>query len=127
MVYQDHINNICSVLSHFLHPQAATSPLQDMALGTHFKPVLGDEKVQGSSVRRVVFCSGKYFYQLDKQRQKTSNTDTAIVRLEVSSTIYSMIELIGCEAQQILKGVYKAALFYVGQNVALHPLSCSMC
>ena len=83
--------------------------------------------MQGSSVRRVVFCSGKYFYQLDKQRQKTSNTDTAIVRLEVSSTIYSMIELIGCEAQQILKGVYKAALFYVGQNVALHPLSCSMC
>ena len=55
-----------------------------MAPGTHFQPVLGDSTVNKASVGRVVFCSGKHYYALTKQREATNNMNTAIVRLEVS-------------------------------------------
>ena len=55
-----------------------------MGPGTHFKPVLGDDSVNSASVSRVVFCSGKHYYALAKQREVTNSMDTAIIRLEVS-------------------------------------------
>lgn len=61
---------------------AAVSSLQEMGPGTHFKPVLGDNSVNSSSVNRVVFCSGKHYYTIAKQREATNGTDTAIIRLE---------------------------------------------
>ena len=56
-----------------------------MAPGTHFQPVLGDDTVNSASVNRVVFCSGKHYYALAKQREATNGMNTAIVRLEVSA------------------------------------------
>lgn len=64
--------------------QAAVSSLHEMAPGTHFQPVLGDSTVNKASVSRVVFCSGKHYYALTKQREAINNMNTAIVRLEVS-------------------------------------------
>lgn len=61
---------------------AAVSTLQEMGPGTHFKPVLGDDIVNSALVRRVVFCSGKHYYALAKQREATQSLDTAIIRLE---------------------------------------------
>jgi len=61
---------------------AAVSSLEEMGPGTHFKPVLGDNSVDSTSVSRVVFCSGKHYYALAKQREATNSMDTAIVRLE---------------------------------------------
>ncbi|XP_058954932.2 2-oxoadipate dehydrogenase complex component E1 [Pocillopora verrucosa] len=61
---------------------AAVSTLQEMGPGTHFRPVLGDASVNSASVRRVVFCSGKHYYALAKQREATNSLDTAIIRLE---------------------------------------------
>ncbi|XP_073248521.1 2-oxoadipate dehydrogenase complex component E1-like [Porites lutea] len=61
---------------------AAVSSLHEMAPGTHFQPVLGDSTVNKASVSRVVFCSGKHYYALTKQREATNNMNTAIVRLE---------------------------------------------
>jgi len=55
-----------------------------MGPGTHFKPVFGDDSVDNASVSRVVFCSGKHYYALAKQREATNSVNTAIVRLEVS-------------------------------------------
>jgi 2-oxoglutarate dehydrogenase complex dehydrogenase (E1) component-like enzyme len=54
-----------------------------MAPGTHFHPVLGDDQADPSQVKRVVFCSGKYYYTLAKERENRSIQDTAIIRLEV--------------------------------------------
>lgn len=63
---------------------AAASVLSDMAPGTTFQPVLGDPKVKGDKVTKVVFCSGKHFYLLQKERETRNVTDMAIIRLEVS-------------------------------------------
>ena len=59
------------------------SKLTEMMPGTYFHPVLGDTQVDPKNVKRVVFCSGKYYYTLIKERQKKNVADTALVRLEV--------------------------------------------
>lgn len=49
--------------------QAAASGLQDMGPGTKFQPVLDDPYITDeSSVQRVVFCAGKLYYDLVKER-----------------------------------------------------------
>ena len=48
-----------------------------------FRPVIDDAEVQdASAVRRVVVCSGKVFYDLDRARRKAGKQGVAIVRLE---------------------------------------------
>jgi multifunctional 2-oxoglutarate metabolism enzyme len=48
-----------------------------------FEPVLGDPgPIEPSAVKRVVFCSGKVFYDLLAGRAERGLTDTAIIRLE---------------------------------------------
>ena len=54
-----------------------------MSPGTHYHPVLGDSHADPSHVKKVMLCSGKHFYELDKQRKKRGINDVAIVRLEV--------------------------------------------
>jgi 2-oxoglutarate decarboxylase len=63
------------------HPRAASDPL-DLAEGS-FQPVLGDPEIgnQGS-VRRVICCSGKVYYDLLSERERRRRTDLAIVRME---------------------------------------------
>ncbi|KAJ8002641.1 hypothetical protein DPEC_G00161000 [Dallia pectoralis] len=62
----------------------ATSSLEDMAPGTHFKPVIGDTAVTAARVQRVVLCSGKHYYALVKQRESSpaASQSTALVRVE---------------------------------------------
>ncbi|PVV03591.1 hypothetical protein BB560_001919 [Smittium megazygosporum] len=63
----------------------ATSPLDEMGPGTSFKPILDDPAVSGSpdSVTRVVFVSGKFYYELAAQRSKDPNgSKIAFVRIE---------------------------------------------
>lgn len=64
--------------------KAAVSKLSEMAPGTHFQPILGDDQVDPNQVKRVVFCSGKYYYTLAKERENRNIQDMAIIRLEVS-------------------------------------------
>ncbi|KAL8589860.1 hypothetical protein ACOMHN_020863 [Nucella lapillus] len=61
---------------------AASSPLTELLPGTRFLPVLADPAVGAASVKKVVFCSGKHFYTLDKERQQRGVKDTALVRVE---------------------------------------------
>ncbi|XP_060070880.1 2-oxoadipate dehydrogenase complex component E1-like [Ylistrum balloti] len=65
-----------------LRLSAATSSLSDMTPGTSFKPVLGDPGVKGDKVAKVIFCTGKHFYNLQKERDSKNLQDTAIIRLE---------------------------------------------
>ncbi|EGG18743.1 oxoglutarate dehydrogenase [Cavenderia fasciculata] len=66
------------------HPQCVSS-LDEMSEGTHFQPVLSDAETVApeiaSKVERVIFCSGKIYYDLVEERKKHS-LSTAIVRLE---------------------------------------------
>ncbi|MBX7058246.1 MAG: 2-oxoglutarate dehydrogenase E1 component [Leptospirales bacterium] len=61
---------------------AASSTLQDLALGV-FREVLHDRPMVGrGSLRRLIFCSGKVYYDLLSERQRLGVDDVALVRLE---------------------------------------------
>ena len=61
------------------HPMAV-SPLNALTHGS-FSPVLDDDEAR-ASVKKVIFCSGKIYYQLIARRQQIAADDTAIVRVE---------------------------------------------
>lgn len=62
------------------HPQC-TSTLEELASGS-FHSVIDDAAADTEFVQRVVFCSGKIFYELDEHRRKNNIQNTAIIRLE---------------------------------------------
>ena len=74
---------------------AAVSSMAQLLPGTHFLPVISDPSVSASSVKKVVFCSGKHFYTLDKERQQRGLKDVAIVRVEVYIQLECCVALCG--------------------------------
>jgi 2-oxoglutarate decarboxylase len=61
---------------------AATSTVDQLTNGG-FLPVIDDVEVkQRESVRRIVLCSGKVFYDLNAARKKSGDERVAIIRLE---------------------------------------------
>jgi len=67
-----------SLLRHRL----ATSSLDELSSGS-FMPVIDEiDDLDASKVRRVVFCSGKVYYDLLERRREQEIDDIAIVRLE---------------------------------------------
>ncbi|WP_406136678.1 multifunctional oxoglutarate decarboxylase/oxoglutarate dehydrogenase thiamine pyrophosphate-binding subunit/dihydrolipoyllysine-residue succinyltransferase subunit [Streptomyces sp. NBC_01089] len=64
-----------------LRLKAAASKADEFTTGG-FRPVIGDDSVDPSAVRKVVFTAGKVYYDLDAERTKRGVTDTAIIRLE---------------------------------------------
>src|SRR5437868_15523255 len=61
---------------------AATSAVDQLTSGG-FLPVIDDAEVKArESVRRIVLCSGKVFYDLNAARKKSGDERVAIVRLE---------------------------------------------
>ncbi|MFG3293664.1 multifunctional oxoglutarate decarboxylase/oxoglutarate dehydrogenase thiamine pyrophosphate-binding subunit/dihydrolipoyllysine-residue succinyltransferase subunit [Streptomyces sp. NPDC048179] len=64
-----------------LRLKAAASKTEEFTSG-QFRPVIGDSSVDPNAVRKVVFCTGKVYYDLEAERQKRGVTDTAIIRLE---------------------------------------------
>ena len=47
-----------------------------------FQPVLDDNYAKATSVKRVLFCSGKVYFDLLEKQQADKRTDVAIVRIE---------------------------------------------
>jgi 2-oxoglutarate dehydrogenase E1 component len=47
-----------------------------------FKELIDDEKVDTAQVKKVLFCSGKIYFDMAERRQKEKRDDIAIVRLE---------------------------------------------
>ncbi|KUN36349.1 alpha-ketoglutarate decarboxylase [Streptomyces longwoodensis] len=64
-----------------LRLKAAASKAEEFTTGG-FRPVIGDASVDPAAVRKVVFCAGKVYYDLEAERQKRGVTDTAIIRIE---------------------------------------------
>ncbi|MFG2735534.1 multifunctional oxoglutarate decarboxylase/oxoglutarate dehydrogenase thiamine pyrophosphate-binding subunit/dihydrolipoyllysine-residue succinyltransferase subunit [Streptomyces harbinensis] len=64
-----------------LRLKAAASKAEEFTTGG-FRPLIGDTTVDPDQVRKVVFCSGKVYYDLEAERAKRGVTDTAIIRLE---------------------------------------------
>lgn len=66
-----------------------------MMPGTHFQPVLGDGNItDNSKVDTILFCSGKHFYDLEKQRTKQGKSNVSIIRVEVKFSFDSFTGLI---------------------------------
>jgi 2-oxoglutarate dehydrogenase E1 component len=57
------------------------SPIEDFT-GGRFQEVLGDGFADAKKVKRVLLCSGKVYYDLLDEQQKSDRKDVAIVRLE---------------------------------------------
>src|SRR5699024_3264499 len=64
-----------------LRHRQSVSSLEDLSEG-HFHFVMDDKEVEAERVKRVVFCSGKVYYDLYQGREDRGLDDVAIVRIE---------------------------------------------
>ncbi|GHF96471.1 2-oxoglutarate dehydrogenase E1 component [Thalassotalea marina] len=73
---------VMSPKSLLRHPLAVSS-LEELASGVYHN-VIGeiDEDIKAENVERVVFCSGKVYYELLDQRRKNEQKNVAIIRVE---------------------------------------------
>ena len=62
------------------HPKAVSSV--DSFVNGSFQTVIGDDVVETSKVKTLVFVTGKFYYDLDEEREKLEREDVAIVRIE---------------------------------------------
>lgn len=56
--------------------------ISELLVGNRFREILDDEKANPKKVKKLLVCSGKVFYDLDKYRDEQKREDVAIVRLE---------------------------------------------
>ena len=65
-----------------LRLKAASSAVEDFTSGS-FLPLINDQQgLDPANVKRVLFCSGKVYWDLLAESEKRGKKDTAIVRLE---------------------------------------------
>jgi 2-oxoglutarate dehydrogenase E1 component len=62
------------------HPKAV-STVEDLVAGA-FQKLIPDVEVQPKDAKKLVFCSGKFYYDLLQAREEKNKMDVAIVRLE---------------------------------------------
>ncbi|WP_405380270.1 2-oxoglutarate dehydrogenase E1 component [Maribacter sp. LLG6340-A2] len=62
------------------HPKAV-SKISDLTEGS-FKEVIDDAAVEVKNVKSLVFCTGKFYYDLLAEREKLERNDVALVRVE---------------------------------------------
>ncbi|XP_036430123.1 2-oxoglutarate dehydrogenase-like, mitochondrial [Colossoma macropomum] len=127
----------------------ARSSFDEMTTGTKFRRIIPDEGPSSKNpgkVKRVIFCTGKVYYELAKERKQLKLEDTvAIVRLEQISPfpfdlikaeveLYANAELVWCQEEHKNMGYYdyvrprfltvlsnKKPVWYVGRDPAAAP------
>ncbi|MFY0599611.1 MAG: 2-oxoglutarate dehydrogenase E1 component [Cyclobacteriaceae bacterium] len=62
------------------HPKVI-SPVEEFTKGS-FREVIGDSYATPKSVKKVLLCTGKVYFDLLEEQQKSKRKDVAIVRLE---------------------------------------------
>jgi 2-oxoglutarate dehydrogenase E1 component len=65
-----------------LRKKEASSPIADLATGSFQVLIPETEKLNAKKVRRVIFCSGKVYYDIAAERAKRGIDDIAIERIE---------------------------------------------
>ena len=63
------------------HPKCV-SGIEDMTGETKFREVIDDDNVDVDDVKRVVFCSGKVYYDLLARKEELDARDVALIRIE---------------------------------------------
>ena len=93
-----------------LRNPACVSPLVDFTKG-FFQEIIDDTNVKVKEVKRLLFCSGKIYYDLLAKQQKENRRDVAIIRLE------QIFPLPIAQIQQIIAKYDQAAdIFWVQEE-----------
>ncbi|XP_047228449.1 2-oxoglutarate dehydrogenase, mitochondrial [Girardinichthys multiradiatus] len=102
------------------HPEAKSS-FDDMLPGTHFQRLIPDEgpaAVSPQKVKRVIFCTGKIYYELIRERKSRGMDEAvAVVRIEQLSPFpfdlvkaetdrYQNADLVWCQEEHKNQGYY---------------------
>ena len=127
-----------------LRAEFASSPAQDFLKGK-FEEILGAPKVGAASkIKRVIFCSGKVYYDLLKYREEQKIDNAAIVRVEqlyplaetklkaIVKPFPSTAKLVWCqeESQNMgawtfmeprLRKMFKREIAYAGRDASASP------
>ncbi len=90
------------------HPKAV-NPIEDLANGT-FQEVIDDTFVDKSKVKKVVFCMGKFYYDLLAERENNGREDIALVRIE------QLFPLHEAQLETVLAGYPNAERFVWAQE-----------
>jgi 2-oxoglutarate dehydrogenase E1 component len=71
---------------NLLREKRCTSTLEEMGPGKRFRRVYKENNPavfeNADKVRKVIFCSGKLYYELVEEREKKNITDVAVIRIE---------------------------------------------
>ncbi len=86
------------------------SPISEFTEGS-FKEVLDDTYATKKSVKKIVLCTGKVFYDLSEEQEKQKIKDIAIIRLE---QLYPFPEK---QLDAVLKKYPKAAMAWVQEDM----------
>ncbi len=62
------------------HPKAVSS-VEDMTKGS-FQTIIDDSQAKASSTKSLVFCTGKFYYDLLAEKEELKRDDVALVRIE---------------------------------------------
>ena len=90
------------------HPRAVSTK-EEMATG-QFMPLIDDDSVASKDVKTVVFCTGKFYYDLLDAREQKQRTDVALVRLE------QLFPLPKAEIEALLKKYAKAEVVWAQEE-----------
>lgn len=93
-----------------LRPPFNLGEISALETGNRFRELLDDDSVKPSKVKRLLVCSGKVYYDLDKRRQEEKRDDVAIVRLE---QVYPFPKV---QFDALLKKYGKAELVWVQEE-----------
>jgi 2-oxoglutarate dehydrogenase E1 component len=64
-----------------LRDPRVVSPIEDFATGS-FQETFDDVTVNKAEVKSLVFCTGKFYYDITAEREKNGRNDVAVVRIE---------------------------------------------
>jgi 2-oxoglutarate dehydrogenase E1 component len=78
-----------------------------------FKEVIDDSVEDVSAIKKVLFCSGKLYFELAEKKQKENRTDVAIIRVE---QIYPLPE----KQLKVLHEKYNKAIWFWVQEEPLN-------
>jgi 2-oxoglutarate dehydrogenase E1 component len=71
---------VMSPKSLLRHPKVV-SPFEDFANGT-FQPIIDDASADASKIEKLVFCSGKLYFELLAKKEELNCENIALVRFE---------------------------------------------
>jgi 2-oxoglutarate dehydrogenase E1 component len=90
------------------HP-GSYSPMEEFVNGS-FNEVIDDNSVDAGKVKKVLFCSGKIYFDLAEYRQKNKRTDIALIRME------QLYPLPLTQLEQLYRKYSKAMWFWVQEE-----------